>query len=800
MIQTFLDCGPTVLTHVLLKYGLSDYKVKCKNQTEEHGEPVSKDGETSGAIGDKNKKGKKAKEKKPKINENNSIRWFDEEKDFNVLVQALDEARTIMKNVVKNDDSPRGFIIQKSEKKPAATEGAEPEELYFNIEYHPMLFEQFRDFKFIEFAKFDLAVDEFYSTMVGQKIDLKTYQQECEALKKLSNVKKDHEKRLDELSKAQELNKHRAELITRNQELINSILFTMRSLIANQMSWDAINDFVKTAQATGDAVANSIKQLKLDTNHVSVFLTDPYASLDSDSSFDLEGSENEDKADNNRSHSMVVDIDLGLSAYANATRYYDQKRSAAQKEHRTIESSTKALKNAERKTQQHLKEVRMISNITKARKIFWFEKFYWFISSENYLVIGGRDQQQNELIVKRYLRTNDIYVHADIQGASSIVIRNPFAGSSSDPQATPPPKTLLEAGAMAISYSVAWDAKITTSAYWVRADQVSKTAPTGEYLETGSFMIRGKKNFLPPCHLILGLSIMFKLEESSISRHAGERCVRKFDEKPDKKDESDDESNVSEKPVENIIEEDVASNHSNDANDSSESDDDPSVVKYPDTHIKTGNFSTQLNFEPNTERQLSHHGIEQDDGEQESAIIHAAPQQAPRKNRIIHKEKQGAKKKQQQKQHKENEQQVKSQQFQQNENKSGPKPMSKHQKKKLKIIKSKYKDQDEEERQMRLEILQSAGKKKIETKKKEETDDFDQKPKMSEEKKKPSVEKKTIETAPGDVEALEMDDENVGDSNDVDMLNTLTGCPCTEDELLFALPVVAPYNALQNYK
>ena len=33
-----------------------------------------------------------------------------------------------------------------------------------------------------------------------------------------------------------------------------------------------------------------------------------------------------------------------------------------------------------------------------------FEKFYWFISSENYLVIGGRDQQQNELVVKKYLK------------------------------------------------------------------------------------------------------------------------------------------------------------------------------------------------------------------------------------------------------------------------------------------------------------------------------------------------------------------------------------------------------------
>lgn len=35
--------------------------------------------------------------------------------------------------------------------------------------------------------------------------------------------------------------------------------------------------------------------------------------------------------------------------------------------------------------------------------VFRFEKFYWFISSENYLVIGGRDQQQNELVVKKYL-------------------------------------------------------------------------------------------------------------------------------------------------------------------------------------------------------------------------------------------------------------------------------------------------------------------------------------------------------------------------------------------------------------
>ena len=61
------------------------------------------------------------------------------------------------------------------------------------------------------------------------------------------------------------------------------------------------------------------------------------------------------------------------------------------------------MKSAEKKTKQSLKEAAVVSRIIKARKVYWFEKFFWFISSENYLIIGGRDQQQNELLVKKYL-------------------------------------------------------------------------------------------------------------------------------------------------------------------------------------------------------------------------------------------------------------------------------------------------------------------------------------------------------------------------------------------------------------
>ena len=42
--------------------------------------------------------------------------------------------------------------------------------------------------------------------------------------------------------------------------------------------------------------------------------------------------------------------------------------------------------------------------VQQLRKPYWFERFNWFISGENYLVLSGRDAQQNELLVKRYLR------------------------------------------------------------------------------------------------------------------------------------------------------------------------------------------------------------------------------------------------------------------------------------------------------------------------------------------------------------------------------------------------------------
>ncbi|XP_055903614.1 ribosome quality control complex subunit NEMF homolog [Eupeodes corollae] len=767
----YLDCGPTVIEHVLVKNSLIDCVFKGSADNAE-------DNET-----DKADQKKTRKQKKKEAGSANA-RPFDMEADLPKLMVAIQDANAILNE--GRTLPPKGYLIQKKEAKP--TEAGEPQEfLYQNIEYHPYKFEQFNGQPCAEHESFMFAVDEFYSTLEGQKIDMKTLHQEREALKKLSNVKKDHAKRLEELTKVQEVDKQRAELITRNQALVDNAILAIRSAIANQMSWPDIHELVKAAQTNGDPVASTIKQLKLEINHISLLLADPYRVQP----YDDEDEEEDEEEDDDYIPTMAVDVDLALSAWANARKFYDQKRNAAKKEQKTIDASQKALKSAERKTQQTLKDVRTISTISKARKVYWFEKFYWFISSENYLVIGGRDAQQNELIVKRYMRPTDIYVHAEIQGASSVVIRNPTG-------AEVPPKTLLEAGTMAISYSVAWDAKVVTNAYWVKSDQVSKTAPTGEYLGTGSFMIRGKKNFLPPCHLILGLSLLYKLEDSFIEKHRGERRVRTFDDDGAAADKLK-EMTIENEQLEPVAEDVEIELEASDNEDSKKNDDDEVVKKspessdneddgkyaFPDTEVKvdhaTGEVIVRLHSQVEPTTPLVIERISKDEDEEKPFII---PAVAPRK-----KQQQNAKKR---KEEKVNQQQQKQQQqinHQKEENQSSNQ-MKRRQRGKLKKIKSKYRDQDDEERQLRMNILKSAGteKAKIDSNKMEEDTNKLNKMKRQFEPKQPS-------NVDGEDET-----EDVTVSADVDMLDSLTGIPFEEDELLFAIPVVAPYQALHNYK
>ncbi|XP_030418670.1 nuclear export mediator factor NEMF isoform X1 [Gopherus evgoodei] len=790
------------------------------------------------------------------------------------VLAALQKAEEYMK--ITNNFSGKGYIIQKREKKPSLEPDKPAEEILTYEEFHPFLFSQHLKCPNMEFESFDKAVDEFYSKLEGQKIDLKALQQEKQALKKLENVRKDHEHRLESLHQAQEVDKVKGELVEMNLDVVDRAIQVVRSALANQIDWTEIGAIVKEAQAQGDPVASAIKELKLQTNHITMLLKNPYVLSEEEEEKDDEADhwkEVEEPKGKKKKHKnkqlkkpqknkpLLVDVDLSLSAYANAKKYYDHKRHAAKKTQKTVEAAEKAFKSAEKKTKQTLKEVQTVTTIQKARKVYWFEKFLWFISSENYLIIAGRDQQQNEMIVKRYLKSGDVYVHADLHGATSCVIKNP----TGEPI---PPRTLTEAGTMALCYSAAWDARIITSAWWVYHHQVSKTAPTGEYLTTGSFMIRGKKNFLPPSYLMMGFSFLFKVEESCVWRHRDERKVKVQDEDmesvtsstnelvseevelleeaPEGDDSStDDEKALSQEMPDGIevradsnLEEDVAHTDKDGINkppaqeETSEDDDVESEEEAEGQELVREVKEEEINY-PDTAIDLSHlqpqslHRSHQKMVTKEEAS-NLSDSKSHGRRHLSAKERREMKKKKQQHdiedleppegKDRETSMQLPSSPVS-NKSMSAPQPMKRGQKSKMKKMKEKYKDQDEEDRELIMKLLGSAGSSKEEKVKKgkkgkikeESVKKQTQKPKSGHQvdaghkETHPPVEVLTHELQDMALEDQqeekeEQDQDQQENEEGEKLLNSLTGQPHLEDILLFAIPICAPYTTMTNYK
>lgn len=137
----------------------------------------------------------------------------------------------------------------------------------------------------------------------------------------------------------------------------------------------------------------------------------------------------------------------------------------------------------------------------KVRKRYWFERFLWFYTSKNkLLVISGRDATSNEILIKKYAEKNDIILHADIHGSPFTVIKNGLEKADEE--------DIYEAAIFTASYSNGWKYGFANlDVYWVILEQLSKSAPSGEYLSKGSFMIYGKRNYLRgiPLELYVGI-------------------------------------------------------------------------------------------------------------------------------------------------------------------------------------------------------------------------------------------------------------------------------------------------------
>ncbi len=197
---------------------------------------------------------------------------------------------------------------------------------------------------------------------------------------------------------------------------------------------------------------------------------------------------------------MEVEIDPDKKITENAAKYYEKSKKYKKKiegAKEAIKETKKLLKKAKEEQERQKEELKKVKKPDE-----WYDKFHWFRTRNDYLVIAGRNAEQNQEIVKNYMENKDLYFHAVVEGAPSVVMKKGKKAPEEDKK---------EAAQFAGSYSSAWKQGFnTTDVYHVEPSQVKLGAKSGEYLGTGAFRIKGEKNMYKNMKLEIAFTMLEK--------------------------------------------------------------------------------------------------------------------------------------------------------------------------------------------------------------------------------------------------------------------------------------------------
>ena len=353
-------------------------------------------------------------------------------------------------------------------------EPVEDEEPEF-IAFLPFRFELYQELPIETFDTFSQAIDEFSGVSESELED----EQEQDALsreqKRLQRIIDKQNESIERLVAKAKVLRANGELIYSHFTIVQEVLETVTKARSGGTQWEEIIAKIEQGRKQGIPSAQLIQRIIPSQGQIIVKLND-----------------------------TDVTLDIRLSAQDNASLAYDQ----AKKSESKVEGAKKQIV----KTKEKLEKVEVrvaepdVKRVpVKARKKRWYEKFRWFISSEGFLVLGGRDAKSNENLAKRQMGANDVFLHAALHGAPYTVVKVP--------DKPPGQTTLEEAAQFAVTFSRAWqDGLSSGDAYWVNPEQVSFSPPSGEYLPTGAVMLYGSKNYIRRMSVELAVGVILEEE------------------------------------------------------------------------------------------------------------------------------------------------------------------------------------------------------------------------------------------------------------------------------------------------
>ena len=331
---------------------------------------------------------------------------------------------------------------------------------------------------FVEFKTFSEALDEAFGKTALTAVEVK--KEEVKQDKKLGIYErrlKQQTETIEKFTREIEKNTKIAETIYSNYAFVESILNVLNTSRDKGYSWDDIKKVIESAKKENtNEAAKAILSIQPADASVTVDL---------------------------KEYKAVLDIRKTIPQNANV--YYDQAKKFERKKDGAEKAIADTLAIIEKKEKDKEKEKSGGMQFVLKRKKHWYDRFKWFISSDGFLVVGGRDSDGNEEIFKKYMEKRDFVFHTQHPGAPLTVVKS--EGKEV------PETTLQEAATFAVSHSSLWKGKSASGdCYMVKGDQVSKTPETGEYVPKGSFIIRGERRYFEDVTLELAVGLEFKPE------------------------------------------------------------------------------------------------------------------------------------------------------------------------------------------------------------------------------------------------------------------------------------------------
>ena len=353
------------------------------------------------------------------------------------------------------------------------------------LDVTPLRLKRYEGLKHQVYSSFNEALDEFYTkteTLERAVAEKKTEELKREA-ERLKRVIAEQEKALKEEEQKAEKYRRIGDIIyaysSELQILLNKLLTDKKA----GKSWDEILSEVLSGKRAG---------LK------------PYTFFES---FDKQG-----LILNLCVEGLHFGIDARKDLFSNAAKFYERAKLAKRK----LEGAKTALEETRRKLSEVEAKIHEAEAMEKAmpakaveelakRKVKsrrWFEKFRWFTTSDDFLVVAGKDAVSNEVLIKKYTAPEDIVFHADVVGAPFVVVKTEGK--------RPTEQCLREAAEFAAAHSRGWqEGFAAVDVYWIKPSQLSKAGGSGEYVPRGAFTISGSRNWMRNIPLKIAVGVLF---------------------------------------------------------------------------------------------------------------------------------------------------------------------------------------------------------------------------------------------------------------------------------------------------